>query len=206
MDTTLTPLLSLTAADLMTHVVVCLQEAMSLREAAEILIQHRVGGAPVIDVQGHCVGMLSTVDFMRLAEKRFDVSRAADPAMPITCPFWVRETDAKGQNIARCTLPAGVCPLQVSRRRNGDSVVVCGEPHSVCTDWQLVETEKLPADAVRNFMSTDPVMVTPDTPMCELAQAMIDTHVHRLVVANRDRCPIGIVSATDILSALARAG
>lgn len=34
---------------------------------------------------------------------------------------------------------------------------------------------------------------------------MVDVHIHRLIVAGEDRRPVGIVSSTDVLAAVARA-
>jgi CBS domain-containing protein len=53
-------------------------------------------------------------------------------------------------------------------------------------------------------MTPDPVTVTPATPVGRIAQMMVDAHIHRLVVIDKNQNPVGIVSATDILGALAR--
>jgi predicted transcriptional regulator len=34
---------------------------------------------------------------------------------------------------------------------------------------------------------------------------MVDAHIHRLIVAEDDHRPLGIVSSTDVLAAVARA-
>lgn len=62
-------LMQLTAADLMTHTVMMIPQDMSLPGAARLLSQAGVTGAPVIDNTGHCVGVLSAVDFLHLAEQ-----------------------------------------------------------------------------------------------------------------------------------------
>jgi CBS domain-containing protein len=54
-------------------------------------------------------------------------------------------------------------------------------------------------------MTPDPVTVAPATPLGELARLMVNAHIHRLIVAGEDRRPVGIVSSTDILAAVARA-
>ncbi len=55
-------------------------------------------------------------------------------------------------------------------------------------------------------MTPDPVLVLPETPLGELAQMMIDAHIDRLIVVAEDRRPLGVVSSTDVLAAVARAG
>jgi CBS-domain-containing membrane protein len=74
----------------------------------------------------------------------------------------------------------------------------------VLADWQMVELEKLPADEVRCHMTSDPVTASLATPIRTLARKMIDVHVHRVIVVDGDRKPIGVVSSTDLLAALAR--
>jgi CBS domain-containing protein len=132
---------------------------MSLRAAAHLLSQAQVTGAPVVDEQGRCVGVISATDFLRWAEKDKGLA-----------------TPSKAR------------------------------PACVCSEWQVVEPDDLPREEVRTFMTPDPVVVPPGTAIHRLAQLMIDAHIHRVVVVNRDRQPVGIVSSTDILAAVARAG
>ena len=73
----------------------------------------------------------------------------------------------------------------------------------VCSDWQVCEAESLPTEEVGNYMTVDPVTAQPTTRIAELARMMLDAHIHRIIIVNQDNHPIGIVSATDILAALA---
>ena len=51
------PLFALTASDLMTAPVVTLPPDLPLREAARLLDQEQISGAPVVDAEGRCVGV-----------------------------------------------------------------------------------------------------------------------------------------------------
>jgi CBS-domain-containing membrane protein len=74
-----------------------------------------------------------------------------------------------------------------------------------CSDWQVLELLSLPADCVRSFMTADPVVVQPTATIQELCRRMVDAHIHRIVVVDALNRPIGVVSSTDILAAIARA-
>jgi CBS-domain-containing membrane protein len=75
----------------------------------------------------------------------------------------------------------------------------------VCSEWQVVELENLPPDEVCCFMTPDPVTVKPNVGITELARMMLDAHIHRLIVVDAQRRPVGVVSTTDVLAAVAYA-
>jgi CBS domain-containing protein len=150
-------LFSLTAADLMSGSVVVVPEEMSLRGAAHRLIQAGVSGAPVVNREGRCVGVLSATDFVH----------------------WMD--------------------------REHQSPAACAASPAFCASWQIIEPDALPDNAVRDYMTRDPITVATAATIGELAIKMIDVHIHRVIVVDHGGKPIGIVSSTDILAAVARA-
>ena len=60
--------LSLTAADVMSRNVIFLPGEMSLQGAARLLARAQVSGAPVVDSNGRCIGVMSTTDFLPWVE------------------------------------------------------------------------------------------------------------------------------------------
>jgi CBS domain-containing protein len=197
------PLQALTAADLMNPNVIRLPEETPLRDAAHLLLRNQISGAPVVDGLGKCVGVFSAIDFLRLSEIRADATRPTSPPLPITCSFQAKHRTFDGKEVTLCTLPPGVCPIQVQQEEpGGEKLIVCSQPHCVLADWQVVELEKLPTDEVRRFMTPDPVTARPATAIHVLARMMIDAHIHRVIVVDEKRKPIGIVSSTNLLSAL----
>ena len=205
MTETTRDLLALTAADLMSRKLVLLPEHMSLRDAARLLLRNQIGGAPVVDKAGRCVGVLTSIDFVRLAGKNGKARPGAHPRL-ISCPFWVTRTASDGTEVAVCTLPPGVCPIQSPQvDEKGQETIVCSMPHCVLTDWQIVDFEKLPETEVRHYMTANCVTVSPTMSIRRLARIMIDAHIHRAIVVDNERRPIGIVSTTDVLGALAYA-
>jgi CBS domain-containing protein len=149
------PLLSLTAADLMSAAVVTIPADMSLQGAARALSKSHISGAPVVDADGRCVGVLSSTDFL---------SWAGDGPGPA---------------------------------RHG--------PACMCSDWDLPDPAQVPADVVRNYMTADPVFVSPAARVGELSQMMLDAHIHRVIVVDAVGRPVGVVTSTDVLAAVAYA-
>jgi CBS-domain-containing membrane protein len=62
-------MLELTAADLMSRDIIAIPKHLSVRGAAHRLAQSQVGGAPVIDETGRCVGVLSMTDLVRWMDR-----------------------------------------------------------------------------------------------------------------------------------------
>lgn len=56
---------SITAADIMTRQVITLTPTMHIYEAMEVLLKHKISGAPVLD-GGRLVGVLSEYDCMKV--------------------------------------------------------------------------------------------------------------------------------------------
>jgi CBS domain-containing protein len=201
------PLSALTAADVMSRDVVRIPQDMPLRDAGRLLLQERISGAPVVDARGNCVGVLSALDLLRCADKRAEGTGPPGSPAPRTCPFQVTHRRPHGDEVTLCLLPPGVCPVQVRQEEpEGKELLLCGEPHCILVDWQVVNPEKLPANAVRHFMTTDPVTARSTTPLRTLARRMLDAHIHRVIVVDAGRKPVGIVSSTDLLAALAYGG
>lgn len=150
------PLENVTAPDVMSRDLVVVPANMALRSAAHLLSQTHITGAPVVNEEGVCIGVISTTDFVRRVEE--------EPHDPFLEP------------------------------ENG----------CVCSDWQVTDRSQSLEDTVYNYMTPDPVMASPHTPLGELAAMMVEAHIHRVVIVDGHRRPQGIVSSTDILAALAR--
>jgi len=73
----------------------------------------------------------------------------------------------------------------------------------VCSDWQVIDPSELPTDAVAAYMTADPVTAPDTTPLADVARMMLDAHIHRVVIVDENNRPLGIVSSTDILAAVA---
>jgi CBS-domain-containing membrane protein len=80
-----------------------------------------------------------------------------------------------------------------------------GRAISFIAPWgELINIEDSPDDEIRHYMTARPVTVAPLTPIGELAQKMVDAHIHRVLVVVDHNGPCGIVTSTDVLAAVAR--
>lgn len=190
----------LTAGDLMTADVKTFGTDLPLREAARQLARLGLRGVPVVDPAGRCVGVLSVSDLARWAAGR---DRPGLP-LPLTCTFQEPGREPGGRERVHCLLAEGVCPFQRVHDTAAGADVVCSEPHCVPTDWQVVVTEAAPM-TVGDVMTTEVVGVGPDARVAEMARLMLDRGVHRLIVLDAARRPVGVVAANELLQVLAHA-
>jgi CBS domain-containing protein len=61
-----------------------------------------------------------------------------------------------------------------------------------------------PLVCVEDFMTEDPLMVSPEVSAATVARLMYDHRVHRVIVVDEDRFPIGIITSLDLLGASSR--
>jgi len=151
----------LTAKDVMNPNVISVFDDMSVDEAAGVLVDNEISGAPVENRDGQLVGVLSLTDIAEASAegRQFDSDRS-NPE------FFVRGWAEK---------------LTVEEMRRFH-----------------VEDEGV---LVREIMTPTVYSVDESTPIAEVAETMIDSHIHRLLVTH-DEKPIGIISTSDLLGLL----
>jgi CBS-domain-containing membrane protein len=81
-------LFDLTAADLMSRDVITVPQEMSLPVAAQALAQAQIGGAPVVDSEGRCIGVFSTADLARRTELEKRAAQRAPTVPGCVCSDW----------------------------------------------------------------------------------------------------------------------
>ena len=69
----------------------------------------------------------------------------------------------------------------------------------------MVEFGPMPAEDARHYMTSDPVVASLYEPIRTVARYMLDAAVHRVIVVDEHGRPVGVVSSTDVLAALADA-
>ena len=158
-----TDIRSLRAEEIMTRMLISATSGQSLAEADALLIEHRIGGVPVVD-DGRLVGVLSRGDIARIQ---------------------VLMNSLDGQVTDQLAWPDQADGFQ---HANGS------EFHGF---QQMIGDLK-----VKDAMHDQPITCARDTPVNEVAEAMIRRHIHRVIVVDDDR-PVGIISSLDLVKLLA---
>lgn len=57
---------------------------------------------------------------------------------------------------------------------------------------------------VEDFMTEDPLMVGPEVAVALVARLMHQKGIHRVIVADEERVPLGVITSMDLLGVLAR--
>lgn len=188
----------LTVSDAMTRSILTIGQELPAYEAAERLLLHGVSGAPVIDDDGRCVGVFSLSDFARLSK-----NIGKNEELPECCPFQVRHRRVDGTDVMLCTLPPGVCPIQLQECEGAETRQVCQAPHEIVVEWQALQPKLSPKDPVKRWMSSIPITVNSSATLVECAGRMVNAKVHRLVIVDDDQHAVGLVTSMDILKTIA---
>lgn len=61
-----------------------------------------------------------------------------------------------------------------------------------------------PLVCVEDFMTEDPLMVSPNLSAAAVAQLMYDKRVHRVIVTDDEKFPLGIITSLDLLGVFSR--
>ncbi len=82
-----------------------------------------------------------------------------------------------------------------------------GGPAAGCVwcDWQVVGEGSPRRDEVRRHMTHDPLLVTSETRLAAVADALLGPRPRPVVVVDEGRRPLGVVSRRGVLAALATA-
>jgi len=152
---------ALVARDVMNPEVISVRDEMSVVDLAEFLIDHQISGAPVEDVEGRLIGVVSLTDVATsLAGRDQAVLDHPQPA------YYLR------------TWQESFNPEDLTGLRVADSDATVGE-----------------------IMTPSIFAVDEEMPIWKVAERMIHSHIHRLLVT-RDKKVVGILTTTDLLGLL----
>lgn len=162
----------ITAADVMNPRVLTVREDMTVRELAHFLVDHDISGAPVVDEDGKLIGVVSVTDItLALAEDGEDGEDGADG----------EEEDEEDDDL----------PGDFFRH----------EWHQGLSREEIAGLQLEDAIEVREIMTPEVHTVPEEMPIPDVAELMIGTHIHRLLVTREEKV-VGILSTSDLLGLL----
>lgn len=139
---------SLIAANIMTRTVVTVGEEMALVEAAALLAEKQISGAPVINRSGKIVGVVSEKDFLR------EMGVGQNPSF-----------------------------MQIATH---------------CLNDQSCMVGRLQNKTAGNIMVQPPITGTPEMRIGEISTLFAERKINRLPIIDEKRCPVGIVTRSDL--------
>jgi CBS domain-containing protein len=156
--------MAILARDIMERQVRSVDADRSLAELEELLLRHRISGAPVLD-RGVLVGIVSRSDIVRTLS--LDRSLTG-----VVSDFYRQIAEVSGERAADAWKSAQGVDRHLAERR------------------------------VRDAMTPELIAVRPDASLQQVAQLMIDRHIHRLLVTE-DTQLLGLISTTDLIQLIA---
>lgn len=177
--------------DIMTLDVVTVSPETTLRDAAGLLADEYVSGAPVV-AGNRVVGVLSASDIIRFVADQpgVPVERAADTLETGEWPGiepWDEGAEAPGAYFADLWDDAGADVRTRMESTDGP-------------EWNVLEEH-----TVAELMTRTVTALGRQAPVREAAELMLRAHVHRILVLEEGRL-VGLVSTTDVLKAVSQHG
>jgi CBS domain-containing protein len=175
--------------DIMQRDVITVPPNAPIADLIQTLQECGISGAPVVDEQEILVGVVSFRDVLRLA---WDMEKSPEamrwglniPGPPRESGFI--DSPEEGEFYAYYVTPGGGFVDVRDRIREAPSEVFGGYK-------------------VEDLMTPTPFTIGPDAPLAELARLLRDRKVHRALVTREGKL-VGIVTTTDLLDVVARAG
>jgi CBS domain-containing protein len=173
----------LTVRDIMQKKVETVSPEMTIREVARFWARHGISGAPVTDVSGRVLGVVSSTDLVRLT--------AEEPAQPehleaVEPEFPPEEEEEEGEEASWYYFLSREAPSLYA----GTPAEVLGELIDQVT--------------VREIMTPVIFDVRPQATVAELAEFLLRGKIHRALVMNEGEL-VGIVTTFDVLRVVAEA-
>ncbi len=69
-------LLNRRAHQIMTRQLIAVRANTALRAAARVMLDHRISCLPVVDLEGHCIGIVTLRDIVRWAAEELDITQS----------------------------------------------------------------------------------------------------------------------------------
>lgn len=174
--------------DIMTRDVVTLSPDLGIRDAMNLLVERRVGGAPVV-ASGKVVGILTLSDLVDFAARL--------PGVPQERPS-ARDDDEWEEDAEEAEDDQSPASFFADMWEDSGADVAERFAESGGPEWNTLE-----GHVVSEVMSSGKLMTLPSTtPVAAAADFLRTARVHRVLVMDRGKL-LGIVSTMDFTKAVA---
>jgi CBS domain-containing protein len=161
----------------------------TLQGLALVLCENKISGAPVVDEQGHLIGVVSASDLVRRESQE-----PVYPRVTAAEDLGLSAEEPTGTNEEESDEDSGAGPTHPYFHRLDEA------------DLVNLRTSFYPEDfgqaLVYDVYTPHVITATPETPVAQLARIMVDHHIHRVLIV-RGKKVVGIVSSMDVLKAVA---
>jgi CBS domain-containing protein len=187
----------ITAGELMTSPIESIGAEQPAAEAAARMRDLHLSRLLVTNDYGTAVGVISVSDLVAPLGRAEGGRRVVGDVMSGAIVTCTPETSLQAASRAMC-------------ERHSRSIIVIddrGRAVGVITGNDLLSLYDGEQPSTVADLMTKPITCTPDLPLSDAAEVMINQEVHRLVVADpahEDGVPMGIVSTSDIVAEMAR--
>ncbi len=175
-----------TVREIMRTELVTVGPDMSVHDLARVLADKGISGAPVVDVEGEVLGVVSMTDVIRLAASEANIRVAPEPliAGQFSLEAPQEDEDEEEQDV-------------VDYFQHIHAPPVTAGPAG---DW-AAESDLDQYD-VREIMTPANFHIHPDSDLRELAAFLLRGRIHRALVMENDRL-VGIVTTVDLIRTMA---
>ena len=175
-----------TVREIMRTEVVTVAPDMSVHDLARLLADKEISGAPVVDVDGEVLGVVSMTDVIRLAAGEADVRVAPRPLVAGEFSLEAPQEDEyeEGQDVVDFF------------QNNHAPPFTPGPAGGEAAESDLDQYE------VSEIMTPANFHIHPDSELRELAAFLLQGRIHRALVMEDDRL-VGIVTTVDLLRTMA---
>ena len=175
-----------TVREIMRTELVTVGPEMSVHDLSRLLADNEISGAPVVDVDGEVLGVVSMTDIVRLAGSEADIQVAPRPL--VAGEFSIE------------------APPEDEREEEQDVVDYFQQGHAPPLSPGAARVWAAGSDLdqydVREIMTPANFYIHPDSDLRELAAFLLRGRIHRALVMEDDRL-VGIVTTVDLLRTMA---
>ena len=199
------PASRLHVSSVMVKDIISVPQSMRLAEVAKIMLENGIGSVPIMDGD-KMIGIVSKADFVTLA---------IDGEYEKICTKEIMTKDVLSVSPSerlvharRVSIDNKVGRLPVMDDENLVGMITSKDLMRAFIDFRKHVPEKYQKSQIKevlveNIMSTNPCVVSKDTPICEVSKIMMKTGFNGLPVVEDDKV-IGIITQTDILRLISK--